>query len=164
MPRDYAPLYTAIWNDSDWCRLDPKLQHMYMLLVSQYKVSYCGVLDWIPSRLTKLAHGMTVPYIESLVENLCGRNYLVLDDGSSELLIRSFIRHDGLLKMGRPSKAIAKDYRSIASTAIRRAVMTELQRLHEENKDLAGWGGIAEQDAALMGEISGTRSTMRAVS
>src|SRR5690349_11147838 len=109
MPRDYAPLYTAIWNDPDWRRLRPLQQHMYMLLMSQYKVSYCGVLDWIPSRLVGHARGLAIEHIQTEVEGLVGRDYLVLDADSSELLIRSFIRWDGLLRMERPAKAIAKD-------------------------------------------------------
>jgi hypothetical protein len=165
MPRDYAPLYTSIWtNDEDWRTLRPEQQHMYMLLMSQYKVSYCGVLDWIPSRLTGHAKGMTVAYIEAEVENLLARDYLVLDPESSELLIRSFIRWDGLLKMGRPSAAIAKDYRSITSHRIKAAVLVELQRLRDEDPNMAGWASIERQDPDLLAEISGPKRPMRAVS
>lgn len=157
-------MYTAIWNDKDWRFLRPGQQHMYMLLLSQYKVSHCGVLDWIPSRLVGHARGLSLQHIETEVESLCGRDYLVLDTDSSELLIRSFIRWDGLLKMGRPSAAIAKDYRSVTSNKIKACVMVELQRLHDEDPKLSGWAAIDKQDTALMDEIRNPTRPIRAVS
>lgn len=164
MSRDFAPIYTSIWNDDDFRALLPQQQHMYFLLISQHKISYCGVLDWLPSRLTRLAAGITRPYIDTHVNALADAGYLILDPETAELLVRSFIRWDGLIKMERPAKAIAKDWRGITSDTIRNAVLTELRRVYTDNPDHAGWIGIRKQDPDLLALIVQRSAEIRAVS
>lgn len=153
MARDYAAIYTNVWSDPDWKALTPRLQHGYWLLLTQPRLSPCGVLDFIPSRFANLAAGLGRRHVEEIVAELAAvqpHPYVVHDDDTAELLVRSFVRHDSLMKFGRPAKAVAKDFRSIASQTVRQAVLDELRRLRRSSPDLAGWKGFREEDESLM--------------
>lgn len=168
MSRDYAAIYTSIWSDPDWRALTRHQQHCYWMLVSQPKLSPCGVLDYIPGRMANLASDLTRVEVERVVSDLCmtrPRPFLVHDEETSELLVRSFVRHDSLIKGERPAKAIAKDFSAIISGTIRQAVVDELRAHRKTHPGLKGWGGIAEQDADLMALLEQpTRPDLRAAS
>lgn len=153
MARDYAAIYTNVWADSDWRRLNPRLQHGYWLFLTQPRLSPCGVLDFIPKRFAGLAAGLTACDVEGLVADLeavAPRPWLIHDESTAEVLVRSYVRHDGLITGKRPAKAIAKDFDSISSSVIRQAVVDELRRLRREKPKLAGWDGIKEELPALL--------------
>lgn len=153
MARDYAAIYTNVWSDPDWRSLTPRLQHGYWLLLTQPRLSPCGVLDFIPGRYANLAAGMNRNAIERLVDDLRHtkpRPYVVMDDDTCELLLRSFVRWDGLMAGPKSSKAVAKDFAAIESDLIRQAVIDELRALHQERPKSPGWTGIREQDPILM--------------
>lgn len=163
MARDYAALYTTVWTDRDWRSLTVAQQHGYWLLLTQPKVSPCGVLDFIPGRLANLAADMSRGRIESVVDDLCKtqpRPYLVLDGETYELLLRSFVRWDSLIKSERPAKAIAKDWDAISSDTIRQAVLDELRAHRRALPDLKGWLGIKDQNPDLMRLIEDPAKTL----
>lgn len=153
MARDHARIKVSIWGNEDFKELRAPHQHAYFVLTTQAKLSYCGVLDYIPSRLAKLAKGLTEATVESMVEGLEKARYVVLDRDTQECLIRSYVRHDGLLESPNISKAMAKDYGEVISPRIRAAVLIELQRAYLEDSKLAGWRGIKEKFPTLMEEI-----------
>lgn len=155
MARDHARIKVNIWGDEDFKDLRAPQQHAYFVLTTQAKLSYCGVLDYIPSRLAKLAKGLTEAAVEAMVEGLEKAEYVVVDRDTQELLIRTFVRHDGLLESPNITKAMAKDYLEVISPRIRAAVLAELQRAYREDPHLAGWGlkGLPHKYPALMEEI-----------
>lgn len=156
MSRDYTAIYASIWADPDWRKLTMTLQHTYLLVVTQPRLSPCGVLEFNPRRMGKLAADLTPDAIEEAVDALCAtrpRPWLIYDDDTGELLVRSFVRHDGTLKMPNPSKSIARDWRAIASTPLKDAVLTELRRGFKDHPKAKGWEGIKDQDPELMALI-----------
>ena len=167
MARDYAAIYTSVWGDPDWRTLTPRLQHGYWLLLTQARLSPCGVIDFIPARFAGLAAGMGRAEVEEVARELCAakpRPWLVHDEDTAELLVRSFVRHDQLMKLGRPAKSIAKDWQAITSSTIRQAVVVELRRLREKAPKLAGWKGLAEESQSLMDLIDAAEApTLRVV-
>lgn len=154
MARDHARIKVAIWGDEDFKELRAPHQHAYFVLTTQAKLSYCGVLDYIPSRFAKLAKGLTEATVEAMVEGLEQARYVVIDRDTQELLIRSYVRHDGLLESPNVSKAMAKDYGEVISPRIRAAILVELQRAYKEGPTMAGWKGIKEKFPALMESIA----------
>jgi hypothetical protein len=66
-------------------------------------------------------------------------NYLVIDRDTSELLVRSFIRHDELLKQPNMATAMGKAFYLIESLTVRSAVLHELRRLYAEEPEASGW-------------------------
>lgn len=153
MARDYAAIHVSIWSDDHWRDLPARLQHGYWLLLTQPRLSPCGVLDFIPRRFAAMASGLTVSDVESLVRDLesaSPRPWVVHDESTAELLIRSYVRHDGLITGARPAKAIAKDFDSVSSPHIRQVIVDELRRHRRDAPKLKGWDGIAEESPQLM--------------
>lgn len=156
MARDYAAIYTSVWSDPDWRKLPIRLQHGYWLLLTQPRLSPCGVLDYIPRRLSGMAADLAVGDVNALVrdlQSLVPRPWVVLDESTAELLVRSYVRHDGLITGSRPAKAIAKDFDSISSSHIRQAIVDELRRHRRDLPKLKGWEGIGEESPELMALI-----------
>lgn len=157
MARDHARIKVNIWGDGDFKELRAPQQHAYFMLTTQARLSYAGVLDYIPSRLARLAKGLTEAAVETMIEGLEKARYVVLDRDTQELLVRSYVRHDGLLESPNMAKAMAKDYGEVISSSIRAAILTELQRAYRDDPKLAGWSstkGIGEKFPALMEAIA----------
>jgi hypothetical protein len=139
MARDHAQIRLDMWGDDDWRKLTVPAQHLYMLLLTSPSLSFCGVADWRPARIAQLAEDWTLEDVLEAAAELTDRLFLVIDDATEEVLIRSFVRHDGLMKMPNMATAMATSHAAIASAKLRGVVVHELRRLHEKQPDLPGW-------------------------
>jgi hypothetical protein len=139
MARDHARIQTSIWIDDDFLDLTPPAQHLYMVLCTQLKLSFCGVFDWRPGRIAQLSQGWTTGQVERAAAELAKNLYIVIDDDAEEVLVRSFIRNDGLLSSPNITKAMFTAYSAAMSRDIRGVIVHELKRLHNENPALKGW-------------------------
>src|SRR5690349_13811993 len=110
MARDHARIYLAIWNDENCHKRDQAAQHTYWMLLSQERLSYCGVLDYFPSRLATLTDGATEAKIKAAVKTLERRKFVVLDPETHELLIRTYVRHDGVFDRVNMGKAVGRAF------------------------------------------------------
>lgn len=126
MGRTHARLLTAIWTDDDFRQLDAGTQRAYLLLMSQPELSICGVLDYNPKRLARLATDTTPAKIIRAVGTLEQRRYIVVDPDTDELVLRTFLRHDGVLDMPNSLKAAARAWAAIHSPIIRRVIADAL--------------------------------------
>lgn len=143
MARDHARIHLSMWTDDDFLDLTPAAQHLYFLFLTSPHLSYAGVGDWRPARILPMASGWTRDDLERAAQELAHRLFIVVDEDTEEVLVRSFIRHDGLMKQPRMAVAMSRAYAAIASRSIRQVVVHELQRLHEDEPDMKGWGADA---------------------
>lgn len=155
MARDHARIQVAIWSDPDFRRLEAAAQRMYLLLLSQPRLSYCGSLDYLPTRYAMLAPDEDDLSVEQSVKALEADRYVVVDRESHELLIRTYVRHDGLLASPNVTKAMVKDRAALLSDRLREVVDEELNRAYLEDSKRAGWKGLKDADAGLFRKISG---------
>lgn len=139
MARDRASLRIDLWADEDWRKLSMGAQHLYMLILSHSTLSYAGVADWRPGRLAALTAGRTTDDIRRDAQELSGASFIYADEMTEEVLIRSFLRHDGVIKHPRLHVSMAKDYAGISSDAIRAFIAFEAQKLSREYPELALW-------------------------
>jgi hypothetical protein len=139
MARDRANLRIDLWADEDWRKLSMGAQHLYTLILSHSTLSYAGVADWRPGRLAALTAGRTPDDIRQDAQELSEAAFIYADEMTEEVLVRSFLRHDGVIKHPRLHVSMAKDYAGISSDAIRAFVAFELQKLNAENPTLALW-------------------------
>lgn len=147
MARDrHARIYSAIWADADWRKLDQPAQHTYWMLTSHPDLSYCGVLDFIPGRLTDCASGLTDSKINSAVRALERARYVVVDRRTRELLVRSYIRHDNILARRNMGHACGRALGDVHSSMLREAILHELARLWCEDTGREGWAGLKDYD------------------
>lgn len=143
MARDHARVKTSIWDDPDFLALRIPEQHLYLALMSNKGLSRCGVIDYIPSRFDHLASDLTTTKFKTTVAGLRAARFVVLDDDTQELLLRSYVRHDGVLDRGNMGKATGTAFEAVVSRSIRAAIGTELARLKRDAPDLPGWIGLA---------------------
>lgn len=153
MARKFAQIHVAIWSDHDFKSLSPAEQHMYFVLLSQPRMNLCGVLDYIPSRLAMCSDEWSVDDVESLVKKLEARRYVVVDYDTREIMLRSFIRNDGLLKSNTITKGAAVDYGEVMSDKLRTTLDKELIRAYQIDPDLAGWQGLHEANPVLFERV-----------
>lgn len=158
MARDHARIYTSIWSDPDFRALNCDAQRMYLVLLSQPRLTYCGSLDYLPSRLGILAADDTADFVEQAVKALEASNYVVVDRETHELLIRTFVRHDGLLGSPNVVKAMLKDRASLISDRLRCVLDIELITAYESTSKAAGWKGFKDAEPELFDVISGKGS------
>lgn len=146
MPRDHARIGLGIWSDDDFRSLPANAQHLYWILLTHPELSYCGVLDWRPAKLSGLVGDWTADNVQAAADILIERLYIVVDETTEEVLVRSFVRRDGLMKQPKMATAMATAHAAVGSVALRGVVIGELQRLHREDPDLKGWGSQKASD------------------
>lgn len=161
MARDHARIKLSTGDDGDWLALKSAEQHVYWLLMSNPGLSYCGVIDYIPTRFQHLAADMTVSKFKAAVNGLRNARFVVLDEETQELLVRSYVRHDGVLERVNMGKAVGSAFEAVVSSAIRDAIGKEMRRYMNERPDLQGWIGLAATSPTAHAMASGMESGMR---
>lgn len=97
MARSRGVLWTSIWEPtSDFRSLSPMAQWAYKMLVSQPEISNLGILPFRPEKWARLARGLSVEVVEDALDELADARFVVIDRPAFELLIRTFVKHDGV--------------------------------------------------------------------
>lgn len=144
MARKFAQILVTIWDDDDFLDLSMSEQWLYQHLVTQADLSYAGVMDWRPKKITQKSADITLEDIQIAASVLEAKQYIVIDEGTEEILVRSFIRNDGLLKQKNMGAAVAKAYASVGSRNLSGVIVHELHRLRTENPSWGSWEGLVE--------------------
>lgn len=139
MAREFSKMNLSINQDADWRKLPPPAQHLYMTLWNHPSLNYCGVVDWRPGRLAALSAGWATEDVEEAADCLEARLFVVIDRDTEELLVRSWVRFDGLMKQPRVAVSYANAYASTASNDIRGVVVHEGIKLRNLEPNLPGW-------------------------
>lgn len=126
MARKYAPLHTSIWTNADFCSLPGHAQRVYLLAMSQANVSYAGVVPFTEKRWAAMAGDTTRGEINDAVNVLIDRGYVVLDDETEELWVRSFVKYNRILEQPQLKKSLLSAYDAVLSTGIQRAIYDAL--------------------------------------
>lgn len=147
MARDHARIRLDIWADDDFRALPSSAQWLYLHLTSCPSLRFSGVADWRPPKIAAMAAETAAPDVEWTAgllehpESGC-EPFLVIDRDTEEVLIRSFIKHDGLMKSPNMTTAMVNAYKEVASTPLRAVIIGQLVRLKESEPDLAGWSRV----------------------
>lgn len=141
MRQPYAKLMAVMWEEgSEFRRLPALAQRTYMVLISQPNISNCGVLPCSPKRWAKMACDTTVADLEAALSALVDTSYIVIDDETDELWVRSWMKYDGLINIHNGAKGVARSISAVLSATLRnRVIRTALtlapqgQRTHFED-------------------------------
>ena len=139
MANDYARVMRSIWGDDDFRDLPHDAQWLYFHLLTSPALNYCGVTDWRPARIASLSRDLTAMAVEAASVDLEGELYTIVDRNTEEVLIRTFIKHDGLMGQENMACAMVKAHSGTASKALRGVIVHELIRLHDSAPALKGW-------------------------
>lgn len=142
MAREHARVKLSIWEDDDFRDLSVAAQHLYQVLMIHPKLDYAGVTEWRPGKISGFARDWTSEDVDLAAKELSEKQYIVIDERTEEVLIRSFIRSDGLLDSPNLATAVRKAHMAIASSTLRGVVVYELNRLHADQPALKGWDKI----------------------
>lgn len=153
MVRNYAQLNISVWNDDDFRALTPAAQHLYFLLLSHPTLSYCGVGDWRPQRIAKMATGWDAEQVKLAGAELIDRMFILVDQGTEEFLVRTFVKNDPLMRQRNLGVSMARAYSLVASEGIRGVVVNELQKLESEHGELKGFDSDEVRSVLSKGSI-----------
>lgn len=129
MARNHARILTSIWNDEDFLALSPGAQRMYFLLISQQNIGYAGLIQLSPKRWAKRAVGTDVAQVWDWLHELEAADFVIIDDDTDELLVRSFMRNDEVYKQPNVMVSASRDALAAASYKVRCALAVEARRL-----------------------------------
>ncbi len=139
MAREHANIRLDMWGDADWRQLSRDAQWLYELLLTHPDTNRAGVSDWRPGRLAKMAVRTSPADIRRMGDELASRFFIVIDDETEEVAIRSYVKYDGVLKQPNLTITMANDWTGIASERIRAVIAFEVQRLRQAKPELPGW-------------------------
>ena len=160
MARDHARIKTSRQRDGDWRGLTMPAQWAYDAICTSEALSYVGVIDYRPGKISVLAKGVTPKKVEAAVKELEAARFVVVDWVTEELLIRTYVRHDGVLARVNMGKAMGRSLAKVVSLDVRDAILTELARCYRDDHKAAGWVGFAELFPDDMATVTAMASAM----
>lgn len=153
MARDRASIRVDMWADGDFRRLSVFAQWLYMALLSHPTLSYAGVADWRPGRIAAFSQTAEVVDVEEAADELMRGRFILADTDTEEVLVRSFVKHDGLLKQPKLTVSMCNAFAAVASSSIREVIAFELQKLHDRDPSLNAWK-VSQMQTVLWSEAS----------
>ena len=85
--------------------------------------------DWRPKRIAPLSGDGTPAGVEDAAGELERGLFIVTDSDTEEVLIRSFLKHDGLLQKPNVTKAMLAAFSAVSSATLRGVIVHELRKL-----------------------------------
>ena len=119
----------TIWTDPDFINLDAGPQRLYLFLLSQPDLSHAGLVPMRINRWAKKVNGASRATILADLDALAYAQFVVADQETEEVLIRTFVRNDGVYKQPKVMLRMREDARQIESDRLRRTFRDELDRL-----------------------------------
>jgi hypothetical protein len=131
MARSHARIFTSIWDDADFLALSGNAQRFYLMLLSQPNLGHAGVLPTTVRRWTLLSADEDEGQLRTAMDELAAARFVMVDERTEELLIRSLIRNDGVWKQPKVLAVAISEAASIRSATLRSCVADELCRLDD---------------------------------
>lgn len=140
MARNHARILTAIWSDADFLALNRHEQLLYIVTITQPNMNLCGVVQYSPRRWARLAADGNPTDVEAGMARLTERRFVYLDPDAEEVLARTFVKHDGVLKSPNSVIGMSRDYGGIQSPTLQAAFLAQLpaefaEQLHRGRLD-----------------------------
>ena len=125
----YVRVMRSIWTDADWLELPSRSKMVYLQLISQANISKSGVLPTVPRRWASMYPDLDVEDILAAIDDLVRSGFVLVDEETEELLVRTYMRYDEMYAQPNGRKAIGAAIDEIVSQALRNAVEEELADL-----------------------------------
>ena len=125
MARSYAKIYVTVWG-SDFRTLTRGAQHLYFQLVSNPKLNAAGCVTIQPRKWAGQSSDATAAGVAEALSELVATRYVLTDDDTEELLVRSFIHHDRGYRNKFLLKSIETAIEAIESPSLREHARLEL--------------------------------------
>lgn len=129
MARTSARILASIWDDPEFLALRSTQQRLYLFLLSQRNLDHAGLLPLTLRRWAGKAKSLTAAGLKRDLAGLAEARFIVVDFDTEEVLIRTFVRGDGVYKQPRLMGAMVSAAEEISSPVLRRALLDEVERL-----------------------------------
>lgn len=127
MARTRATIYTDIWNpESEFRTRSARAQRLFFLILSQGDMSLCGIVPLTVDRWSVLANDTTPVMIRKALRELMEHEYVLVDETTQEVWVRTFTKHDGVLRQPNVIVSMSRDFDAIQSPRIRQAFIDGL--------------------------------------
>ncbi|MDV8066408.1 hypothetical protein R4P64_07820 [Rhodococcus sp. IEGM 1366] len=148
MTREYARVRLNMAEDPAYLDLTVDAQHLYAnILLIDPSLSYCGIADWRPVRLTQRAADLTLDRIMAAAAVLEQARFALFDPDTEEVLVRTLVRNDELLRNPKMALSVVKAYQGTASRTLRAIVASELHKARETQAEFSSWTHPLSKDA-----------------
>lgn len=125
MARNYLQFSVDAWRDRDWTSLTAQAQWLYVLILSQPKLSLVGGLDVNLNKWATMCADAESDDVAAALDELEQERFVIVDPVTQELIVRSFTKND--LKPSRLSPQIVKGFwgawKGLHSPILRMAVV-----------------------------------------
>lgn len=132
MPRSHAVIQFDIWRNPDYRALPQSAQWTYLLLLSQRDVTHAGVLPLMPERWSKGCGSVSSDAIRADLATLEAARFAFVDYETEEVLVRSFMRNDGVYKQPNLMLSAARSVALVESEKLRSVLAFEFRRILPE--------------------------------
>ena len=153
MARKHARIFVSIWDDPEFTALDPASQILYFAVLSSRDLSWCGVHPLLPQRFTGIAAGLNERRVRTELGKLADASFLVVDEATAEMAVRTFVRHDGVLDQPNVTKAMGRAYGLVRSRAIQRSIVLQLSRAFRDEPEAKGWPALRNAYPELFHQV-----------
>jgi hypothetical protein len=114
MARSHGRILTAIWEDSDFLKLDEGEQRFYLFLMSQPNLNHAGLLPLTLRRWADKARGASEGNLYWRLEALREGGLVEVDSDEDELFVSGYFRHAGI---GGQPRVVAAAYDALTASA-----------------------------------------------
>ena len=129
MAREFAKVYMSIWGNPDFTRLSVGAQRLYVFLISQPDLSRAGTITLAFNRwLSRVVDYSREELLDDLAE-LAQTRFVVVDEGTEELLVRSYIRNDEGWKSPNIMISVAAAARQVMAGTLRAVIAQQVARI-----------------------------------
>jgi hypothetical protein len=139
--RSEARIFTSVWKEGEFRALSVHAQWLFFFLLSQPDLTHCGVIPFRPGRWAGKTQGLSDEAAEAAADELAKAEFVVIDRGTGELLVRSLVRRDRVLRQPFLIIPLTDAINDVESVRIRAMLLTELTRIRgagEVNDKVAG--------------------------
>lgn len=133
MARTHGRILCSIWDDPDFQDLTPAAQRLYVLLISQDTLNNAGRILLTVKRWAAGSRHTSPADVRKALTELDTRRFVVVDEDTEEVLIRSFIRNDGIVKQPQMMKSALREATTVRSARLRAVLAAELRKLRRED-------------------------------
>lgn len=127
--RSHGRILVSIWRDKDFIARTVPAQRAYMMLLAQKDINNAGVQPLMIRKWAKACDHTTEADVIASLDELQAHRFICYDTDTEELLIRSFIRNDGIIKQPNILKNALRVAEQTESPRLRKALADELGSL-----------------------------------
>lgn len=138
MARTFAKLHVGIWSGEAFKALPSQAQRLYIYLFGSARLDDAGTMPWQPGIAARSAPDMTRDIVDTAMCQLRQHRFIVLDEDTDILAVRSYVRNDQILANSKNTTAFVKAWSVLDSDLLKSVIAFEVDRIASENPKLSG--------------------------